>query len=745
MKNTLALFKKEFQSYFHSLLSYLFIVVFLVVLSWLFWQNLFLVGQTTMRDFFSLLPWFFLFLLPALTMRLWSEEKKLGTMETLLTLPISDAQAVLAKFFAAASFVALVLLFSLPLPITLASIGHLDWGPVIGAYIGAWLLGCSYIALGQWVSSLTKNQIVAFLITIVAGFIFLLFGMSFFTNSGGILSKVFYLLSTQTHFQNLAKGVIDLRDIVYYFSFIGIFLFINTKSIDKQRKSIHAYSQTVLVVAIAVVVNMLMMSLSVRFDMTEGKQYTLSDATKNIVSRLQDPVTIKVFFSKEVPQDLLALKRDVEDLTSEYKRAGGGNVIVEFTDPKADSAAQKEVSTYGIPQIQFNVVGNEKYEVSNGYAGIALVHGDQYETIPVVSQTTNLEYDMTAAIQKMSREQVPQISFLSDHGVETTGQVQKALEQQYSVNAVTLDDLSNVQNLVIVGPTEAFTDKEQYTLDQFVMNGGKLFVLLDGMVVNEQYGQVQPNTTGLEKLLGKYGVTVEQNLVADFESPQTLQFGNGPYRVLQPYPLWPKIVSSGLNSENPITGNISELALPWPSEVTIQTPQGATATDLVKTSAHAYAFTDLQSITPDAITTPANDALGQHVLGALLSGSLSSAYANVDKPADVDTVNFKDHVDNAELFVMGNSKFVADDLLQGSTDNALILNNAIDALTQDVSLITIRSRNSLNRPIKTLSDGKKVAIKYTNIFSSVIIVLVVSGATFIIRRRKDHKAKELYA
>lgn len=235
MRSFTAVLRKEFIGYFNSLLSYIFIVVFLVILAWLFWQNLFLVGQTSMRDWFTLLPWFFLILVPALSMRLWSEENKQGTVETLLTLPISDAQLVLAKFLAAALFIAVVLLCSAPLPITLSRLGNLDWGPVLGSYLGAWLLGCAYLALGQWISGLTKNQIVAYLLTGAVAFVFLLIGLPSIVSGDGMVVKVLYTLSTQTHFQNLAKGIISLRDVVYYVSFCGIFLYLNIYTLTKRH------------------------------------------------------------------------------------------------------------------------------------------------------------------------------------------------------------------------------------------------------------------------------------------------------------------------------------------------------------------------------------------------------------------------------------------------------------------------------------------------------------------------------
>jgi len=229
-----AIIRKEFSGHFYSLTAYIFIVVFLVAIMFLFFDQFFLIKQTSMRVFFSLVPWFMMFLIPALSMRIWSEEKKYGTDESLLTLPISDLQIVVAKFFGSFLFIGVLLLFSLTLPITLSKIGDLDWGPVIGAYLGAWLLGGAYLSLGQYISALTKNMIVAYLVTIAAAFIFLILGFPFVLQKTGELSAVFYTLSTITHFENMSKGVIDLRDIVYYISFISIFLYLNLYSITRR-------------------------------------------------------------------------------------------------------------------------------------------------------------------------------------------------------------------------------------------------------------------------------------------------------------------------------------------------------------------------------------------------------------------------------------------------------------------------------------------------------------------------------
>ncbi len=170
LKTIYILFKKELMSYFNSPIAYIFIGVFLIVANWLFFNSFFIIGQASVRSYFSLLPWIFLFLAPAITMRLWAEEKKSGTIEFLLTLPVTDWQVVLAKFFGSLAFLFIALLLSITIPVSVAFLGNIDLGPVIGSYLGALFLGGSYLALGLFISSLTKNQIIAFVLALVACF-----------------------------------------------------------------------------------------------------------------------------------------------------------------------------------------------------------------------------------------------------------------------------------------------------------------------------------------------------------------------------------------------------------------------------------------------------------------------------------------------------------------------------------------------------------------------------------------------
>lgn len=230
MYNILTIFKKEFRSYFNSPIAYIFLVVFLIVTNWLFFARFFLAGQVSLRSFFMLLPWMFLIVLPAIAMRLWSEEKRQGSIELLLTLPLKDVEVVLGKFFAVLAFVFVALCLTLPTTFTVIALGEADYGEIISGYAGSFLLGASLLALGAFISSLTRNQIVAFLLTLVFSFIAIVISEDYvLLPVGGLFADVLNFFSLSSHYNVLSRGIVDAGDIVYFLGFIFFFLFLNTK------------------------------------------------------------------------------------------------------------------------------------------------------------------------------------------------------------------------------------------------------------------------------------------------------------------------------------------------------------------------------------------------------------------------------------------------------------------------------------------------------------------------------------
>ena len=224
MRQALKIFKKEFNDYFTSPIAYIVIAVFLILTGWLFFSTFFIYRQVNLRDFFDRLPFLFAIVVPIITMRLFSEEFNVGSYELLLTMPVSYTDIILGKFMAAVMFLAAMLLPTLAYPAFITFLGDLDWGVVAGSYIGAMLLGAAYAAIGLFASSLTRNQIIACIVGIViCSFLFIVNQMLFFFPEA-MLSAVSYL-STVTHFKNIAKGVIDSRDIIYFLSivFLGLY------------------------------------------------------------------------------------------------------------------------------------------------------------------------------------------------------------------------------------------------------------------------------------------------------------------------------------------------------------------------------------------------------------------------------------------------------------------------------------------------------------------------------------------
>ena len=234
MSGVLTVFKKELRGFFFSPIAYIVITTFLLLSGWFFFSTFFLYNQAELRTFFSQLPIIFAFIVPAITMRLFSEELNSGSFELLSTLPISDFGIVVGKFLAALVFIALMLLPTLAYAFSVAALGDLDWGPVFGGYCGALLLAGAYAGIGIFASSLTKNQIIAFIIGMAICFILTIFDRMLFFVPESVLAVFAYLGST-THFQNISRGIIDTRDLLYFLSIMFLALYATTFVLKEKR------------------------------------------------------------------------------------------------------------------------------------------------------------------------------------------------------------------------------------------------------------------------------------------------------------------------------------------------------------------------------------------------------------------------------------------------------------------------------------------------------------------------------
>jgi len=224
MRQAVYIFKREFSSYFVSPIAYIVISIFLLVTGWFFFSTFFVNNQASMRNFFNLLPYIFSFVVPAITMRLFSEELNIGTYEILLTMPVTFFDIIIGKFVAAVSFIGAMMAPTLSYPFFISMLGDMDWGPVLGGYVGAMLLGSAFAAIGLFASSMTRNQIIAFITGVALCFALTILDQLLFFLPGVIVG-FFQYISADYHFRNISKGVIDSRDFLYFlsFSFAGLY------------------------------------------------------------------------------------------------------------------------------------------------------------------------------------------------------------------------------------------------------------------------------------------------------------------------------------------------------------------------------------------------------------------------------------------------------------------------------------------------------------------------------------------
>ena len=235
MSNHIVIFcKKELKSFFDSPIAYIVITIFLLISGWFFFSDLFLVNQASLRNLFNIIPFIFMFFVPAITMRLISEEKRSGTIEILLTLPVKDYEIILGKFLAGLILIVVAVILTLVYTLALSGLGDLDSGSVVAGYIGLMFLGATYLSIGVFTSSLTQNQIVAFITSFLIIFVLYMLDkvLVFVPN---FLASFFEFLSVDYHFSNISRGVIDSRDVIYYLSLIFFFLFLAVRALESRK------------------------------------------------------------------------------------------------------------------------------------------------------------------------------------------------------------------------------------------------------------------------------------------------------------------------------------------------------------------------------------------------------------------------------------------------------------------------------------------------------------------------------
>lgn len=526
--------------------------------------------------------------------------------------------------------------------------------------------------------------------------------------------------------------------------------------------------RTLLLVAVIgslVFLNIIGLKTFGRLDLTSNQQYTLGDATKEALRQLTDPITIKAYFSKDVPPPFSTNARYVEDLLEEYYAHADGYLSYEFVDPMEEeteedkekkkdikrdifgravrekTSVETELERLGIPPVQVQAREEDKLEVKKAYMGLAITYGENHEVIPVIKDTSTLEYDLTSLIKKLTRAKTPKVAVVTARSdfnpAEKMSRVYSLLTQLYSVTSLDMSSTTeigdDVDALVILG-NGTYSEAAKQSIDAFVQSGRSVAFLVDNVSTDLATLQAEPVSHGLSDLLEKYGVKVLDGLVLDTQcATMTVQQQRGFMRINQPvrYPFIP--VAKSLDESHVLTRGLAEVAIPFAAPLEVTVPQGSEvrAQVLAKSSAESWVQTypynldPFQRWTQDMVT----DQKPRDILVAL-TGPIPSAYGDPVTGGGAD----------ARVMVAGGSTFVMDQFM--SPPNQALALNVVDWLVLDQGLLSMRTRGLGAAPLDPeLGEGTRLAVKWINVAGLPLCFIGFGLARWRYREARRAKVK----
>lgn len=518
-----------------------------------------------------------------------------------------------------------------------------------------------------------------------------------------------------------------------------------------------------ILILIIITVNFISNRLFTRIDLTKNKSYTLSGISKEIVKNLNDKVVVRAYFSDNLPAPYNNVSRDVKDLLSDYRSYSKGNLDYEFVSTSNEETETnetvKEAQKFGIQPVQLQVFENDKYEVKRVLMGLVINYIGKSETIPFVQNASNLEYELTSRIKKLSTEKKIKIGFLTGHGeyeYSKFNTINSTLSSNYEVVPVNLGSNSPVPDdikvLIVFGPKSEFPEWHKYLIDQYIMRGGNVAWLINKMVPNFQQeialATVQDNK--LDDMLFNYGIKINGDMVRDVQcSPVTVQTQIG-FPIQISYPYFPLI--SNINREISAFQNIQGLTLPFASSLDLTAAEGKgidvipilTSSDKSGKSDNFVVinFEQFQNLSKKAADSIFNSK--GFVMGATYTGMFNSFYAGKPVPQDtaansqpmnIEQKNQSEKV--SKLLVIGDADF-ANEENRPQRDNLIFFINMVDYLADDVGLTEIRSKDVSEAPIQETSPATKSFIKYFNLLFPPVAVIIV-GLYYWSRKKSFRK------
>lgn len=671
-----SLFKKEIKTFFGSLIGYLAILVFLLVTGLFLWvfpgaYNIPDNGYATLEGLFSLAPWLYLFLVPAITMRFFADEKRTGTLEILLTRPLSDFQLIFAKFLAGMVLVTFsllpTLLYFLSVYLLGNPVGSIDTGATWGSFFGLFFLAAIYVAIGIFASSLTDNQIVSFIMAMVLSFIFYL-GFDFIASSGipFLLEQIFEWLSINNHYLSASRGVIDMRDGIYFTGMTFLFLWFTRGFLRRGTWKLKKFRiNSALITLLFVVIFVASGSFLYRLDLTADKRYSLSPVSANLAKGLEHQVEVEFYLAGQLEPGLRKLQQEVLEKVAVLNVFAPENIRVRMTDPYGIGNPERreefigKLIDKGIQPTSFRQQTDQGVSTRLIFPG-AVIRYDGKETAvnflkynPDFSHEANfnhsaesVEFELANAFQKLMRTRRSTIAFLEGHGEADRYQVYdfaSALSEDFLVRRIPPDSLPTnseaVDILIVADPKEPFTEKDKFYIDQYIMQGGKVIWLIDPVQVSldslstGHQTLAFPRDLNLNDQLFRYGVRLNYELLQDVECARlrvnTAPPGAPPQFTLHPWYYSPLLVPS---DNHPLSRNLNRVFTEFVSSIdTISGNPQVQKEVILSTSPYARTVKSPSTVSLQNIDNPpARELFNQSFIpvGVILEGTFTSVFRN---------------------------------------------------------------------------------------------------------------------
>ena len=755
MKNVIAVFKREFRSYFDSPVAYVFLTAFLALVGFLTFAVSFFYErrQADLSWFFFWHPWVYLLLVPAATMGVWADERRNGTIELLLTLPITTTQALVGKFLSAWAFIAVALALTAPVPLTACYLGSPDWGAVACGYIGSFLLAGAATAIGVFASSLSRSSVVAFVAALALTFVLLIIGFDPVIGAvagWGVPTAVTDAIascSLLSHFDALRRGVVDLADVGYYVGAVVFFLAAAKTVTDGLRGAGKGVAALAAVGAIVVAGDIVLANLPLRADLTAEHLYTLSSGSKAVLGKLDKDVTLKFYFSSsaaEMPMAYKTYAAQVENLLKEYDRAAGGRIYVEKYDPKPDSDAEEWAQRYGVEPQTVNPFG------SPVYFGLVATCGDREQVMGAISPAaeSTLEYDVTRLVTRVAWPERPVVGVMTalEGVLESAPNPMMPRRQQpqgwasfaelakdYDVRPVAIDSAEideDIKTLVLLHP-KGISDTALYAIDQFVCRGGRLIACVDPFSAKEMMSASQqqmmmggggsgPSTLG--KLFEAWGVKFDESRIAcDLAAATKLGDGRGGY---DSNPAFLSLGGASMAKDDLLVQQLGQVMLPFSGAFKFDgKDSGLSFTPVITTSKDKSSLADASMLrygmglqTKDMV--PDGES---RVVVARLSGTFKTAYPN--GPDGTNDVSKAVKEGKSAVLLVGDSDFLADEFCvrllrtpfgnipQPLNDNIALFSNVIEQFAGREELIGVRTRGKSARPFTRVDKLEAAAMQ----------------------------------